>query len=101
MLEQRKGKKTKLVHHDVPGYQPEVKNSPVDDQRSINEMKKPEVAAETVKELMRSTFPVRRQDVLKGLSIAKLKKLYPHLFTPEEVRPLNKSVICLVYRVFL
>ena len=69
----------------MPGYQPTVKNSPIDDQKYIDLMKSPDVGDERAKELMNSTFPVRRQDVMKGTSISKLKKLYPRLFTVEQV----------------
>ena len=85
VLNQRRGAKPKLAP-DMPGYQPPVKNCAVEDQRSINVMKT-DADEDTVKKLMLSTFPIRRQDVIKGTTVSKLKKLYPRLFTLEQVSP--------------
>ena len=70
---------------DMPGYQPTVTNNAIEDQKAINMMKSPDVGDDSVKQLMNTTYPVRRRDVIKGTSVAKLKKLFPRLFTVEQV----------------
>ena len=97
MVEHRKqhADKRYKVDSQLPGYTPPVENPALEDQRSINRMCAPDTSEEDVKQLMVSTFAIRRQEVIKGTGMRRLQKRFPKLFSQEQVSAdtLSGSVI--------
>ena len=69
----------------VPGHSPKVARSRLEDEVSINAMLQGDASEDVINSGLAATFPRRRQDVLQGASIKKLKKLYPKLFNEDQV----------------
>ena len=73
----------------LPDYNPPVVNTATTDEGLINKLKFDNTA--DVQQLMISTFPRRRQEILgtrgrTGMSMSALKRRYPTLFTLDQVR---------------
>ena len=87
VVARRRASSSSKGSYELPGYLPPVENSTIMDQRLINKLKGGDSdTAEERAEAMNATFPFRRRQVVKErLSVRKMKKVYPHLFTMEQV----------------
>lgn len=83
--EAKQDKKRRTIG-ELPGHAPEVVRTRLEDEISMNAMLHDDAAQDVINSGLDATFPRRRQEVLGGTSVKKLKKLYPKLFDKDQVR---------------